>query len=369
MTAAGGRGNDLFVAASGTLVAGDQINGNGDTDTLGLIGAGLFNLAAPATLANIAFITAQEGQSAYVAGGNSFAAQNQVVDLRNGLNAIVNVSPDSTFNPNNPHPAVITIVGANNSDTINLASGNDIVTVGSPAETVNLGSGNDTIMVTASTIGAMIGNGTGQNTLNPSGGGTMAMGSNISDIAKVLLTPASTPYVFTANGIAGLVVDDASTTADTLQAGGPHQTLTGGASGKLILSQQITTTPGASYNLRFALLDEAGYFFDTFTVSFGGFTATITGDQAAGGYASELFSIPSADVTGTSTTLSFQLMNSLGLDWNLDDVSLTPANMAGVPGPVAGAGLPGIIFASVGLLLWLRRHRKPGLSAAHWNTR
>jgi hypothetical protein len=41
--------------------------------------------------------------------------------------------------------------------------------------------------------------------------------------------------MFTANGIAGLVVDDASTTADTLQAGGPDQTLTGGASGKLTM--------------------------------------------------------------------------------------------------------------------------------------
>jgi hypothetical protein len=161
----------------------------------------------------------------------------------------------------------------------------------------------------------------------------------------------------------GISIDTAfANTGDTYDASFSAMT---GEPNAGILSQQITTTPGASYNLSFALLDEAGYSFDTFTVSFGGFTATITGDQASGGYALVPFSIPGADITSTSTTLSFQGMNSLSADWNLDDVSLTPANMAGIPGPVAGAGLPGIIFASIGLLLWLRWHRKPGLSAAH----
>ena len=61
----------------------------------------------------------------------------------------------------------ITIVGVANSDIINLASGNDVVTVGGPTETVNLGSGNDTINVSAATIG----NGAGHNTLDVTGGG------------------------------------------------------------------------------------------------------------------------------------------------------------------------------------------------------
>ena len=234
-TVTGGPGNDLVAAASGTLVAGDQINGNGGTDTLALVGAGAFNLAVPATLANIAIIAAQEGQAAYSGGGKTYTARNQIIELRAGLNAIVNVSPDTAINAGNPDIPTITIIGANNSDIVNLASGNDIVTVGSAAETVNLGSGNDTISVTSATIGATIGNGTGLNTLDVSGGGTMTMGSNINSISTVALAAAASAYNFTANAQGGLTLNDKSTGADILTAGGAGQTLTGGAAGKVTM--------------------------------------------------------------------------------------------------------------------------------------
>ncbi|HUC09360.1 MAG TPA: hypothetical protein VL985_02915, partial [Stellaceae bacterium] len=68
------------------------------------------------------------------------------------------------------------------------------------------------------------------------GGGTMAMGGNIQQIADALLVGSSTPYDFTANGLSGLLVDDLGTaTADTLIAGGSNQILTGGGAGKLTM--------------------------------------------------------------------------------------------------------------------------------------
>jgi hypothetical protein len=130
------------------------------------------------------------------------------------------------------------------------------------------------------------------------------------------------------------------------------------------LSQAISTTSGQSYTLSFALLDEAGLPSDSFIVDFGGFTTTINGFNAGppgtlpSGYTAETFSILGTDITGPSTTLSFQGLNdpSFGITWNLDDVDL---EAAGVPEPSAilvfGAGL-------LGLASLARRRRRDGTS-------
>jgi len=149
------------------------------------------------------------------------------VTLRDGLDATVNVAP-AILNAGNPKPATITITGAHNADVINLASGNDTVVVGDTRETIAGGTGNDTILVTASTIGASIDGGSGHSTLEVTGGDNIVMGSNVVDISSVVLALAPGNLSFIANAQAGLVVNDASHGADTLQAGGPDQTLSGG---------------------------------------------------------------------------------------------------------------------------------------------
>jgi PEP-CTERM motif len=98
-----------------------------------------------------------------------------------------------------------------------------------------------------------------------------------------------------------------------------------------VLSQTLSTEAGKSYMLSFTVLDEAGFTGGTFTVQFGGFSETITGDEAAPPgnlpslYTAETFIVPALDIIGGATVLSFKGLNdpSLGIDWNLDDVSVT----------------------------------------------
>ena len=62
-------------------------------------------------------------------------------------------------------------------------------------------------------------------------------------------------------------------------------------------------------------------------------------------------------------TCGLQLLLGLGLlDQGLGGVVSGPVTYSSVPGPVAGAGLPGLIFAGGGLLAWWRRRRKIALN-------
>jgi hypothetical protein len=244
-TVVGGLGNNTIDAATNTLSPGDSIDGGGGgNNTLVLQGGGLFDLRAPSLLTNVQTITAQEGQAIFISGNGVIPATNQIVYLRDGLNATVDVTAASV-NPNNPRPATITIFGANNSDTINLASGNDTVVLGSAAETVNGGTGNDVFEVNAATIGATIDGGTGKSSLYVTGGGTVTMGASVSHITNVILAAAPTKMAFTSNAESGLTVYDLGRLGDTVTAGGSGQTLTGGAAG--LTSFNAATAGGTTF--------------------------------------------------------------------------------------------------------------------------
>jgi hypothetical protein len=225
-TSNGGPGGDNISVSTNTLSAGDQIDGGGGTNSLTLVGGGIFNLSLPTALTNFQVVNAQEGQAA----NGTIAATNQSITLRPGLNVTVNVAA-ATLNSSNPKTSTITINGANDASVINLGSGNDIVTVGGINETVNGGTGNNQIQVTAATIGAKINGGTGNSSLIVLGGGTnVAMGTNVTNISTVLLASAPGTMTFIANGISGLTVNDMNKgAANTVTAGGLNQTLTGGA--------------------------------------------------------------------------------------------------------------------------------------------
>ena len=114
-----------------------------------------------------------------------------------------------------------------------------------------------------------------------------------------------------------------------------------------ILSQSIATIAGTAYNLSFFLMDEANSFTNTFTVNFGGFSQTITGDTTGGAYVQEVFVVPGSAITGTSSVLAFRGIND-SADWNLDDVSITPVSTV-IPEPSSAP----LFFAGLALVLVL----------------
>jgi hypothetical protein len=102
--------------------------------------------------------------------------------------------------------------------------GGDTITLGAATQSVVSGGPNETIKATAANAGASV-SGLGANsTLQITSGGTIALNA-ATDVATVKLSAAS---VLTLNQMS-FIAASGSSGNDTIQAGGTHQTLTGGA--------------------------------------------------------------------------------------------------------------------------------------------
>jgi Ca2+-binding RTX toxin-like protein len=142
---------------------------------------------------------------------------------------------DPSVNPADPNAPGINLYGADDSDTFNLGSGRDVVYLGGANETVIGGTGTDWVWETSADQGATVSGGSGLTELELYGGGTFALGANVSNVPIVKLNASTNAYDVTGDAQSGETLDDLSAGADTLRAGVAGQTLEGGAAGMLTM--------------------------------------------------------------------------------------------------------------------------------------
>lgn len=310
----GGPANATIVAATKTLSTGDVINPTAGNDTLDLVGGGSFDLTKPATLANITTLNVQEGAS----------TAEQTIKLRAGLDLTVNVASSAMSG------AGIKIVGALNNDTIHLGSGadsvklaggNNLVTVGGTGQNVTTGNGNVTVQASAADAGVLVKGGTGHDVLEITTGGTAILNAKTSHVT-VELDHATTLVMNNAKTVSVI----GSTGADTITAGGSGQTITGNGGGDTLIgaaaghdtfkdslanfagatiggftskTDKIDVTDFASSAIGFSFAENAAGTVGTLTMTAGGHTASV---QLLGQYMASGFVVASDGGAGTAIT-------------------------------------------------------------------
>jgi Ca2+-binding RTX toxin-like protein len=162
----GGAGNDTVIMGA-ALVASDQINGGGGTDTVTLAGnyAGLTFGAT--TMTNVENLTLGAGFNYNLTTNDATVVSGQTLTVDGSALAAANTL---TFNGSAETGSSLIIKGGAGNDVLTGGAGNDTVTPGAGNDTVSTGAGNDTVVMGANLTAAdQIDGGVGTDTVTLAG--------------------------------------------------------------------------------------------------------------------------------------------------------------------------------------------------------